>query len=574
MIASLALAVALAAPPAPTPPPPPRAPAVAGPRSASLPGLPSGPRLQGDWPSTPSGKKVTLADGRITVDKALRKIADAAGWSLVANTGRAGDRLLVLDLRNVPVEDALVSVLDGSILAATRRGDTVTVAPQLLPPPEIQTLSGFATPSGKKVTASFSDTPVDKALLKIAEAGEWSIVLPPGLRGAVNASFRNTPVEEALKAVLSQSGLAATRDGSVVTVSRESGPRVVIRGDKRRIVFDANGEVATEDIRGIAEEATRAATEALAEAQVTLDVPDEGDGAGGKRRDKVLSGDIHIGPGERWRDVVAIRGNVFLDAGSSARQVTAILGNVELGPGASVEREAVAVGGNLHVSPGAHVGKDAVSVGGDVTIDPGGVVEGQEVSVSIPGVGSLLGLANPSSPESHAIRPALKVGHVLAKYVVFFLLGLLLLAVAPARLDRVTGSLTRAPVRDVLVGVLATVAMPVLTVLLAVTIVGILLIPVQFIAIILAGVIGYSALALLVGRAIPWKPERGTAVAQLAIGTAIVVAVSEIPFVGVMAMISAWFLVFGAVIRSRGGQAEPAAPIPTTTITPTATPGA
>ena len=159
------------------------------------------------------------------------------------------------------------------------------------------------------------------------------------------------------------------------------------------------------------------------------------------------------------------------------------------------------------------------------------------------------------------------MGQALAKFVVFFLVGLLLLAVAPARLDRVTASLTRAPVRDVLVGVLGTLAMPVLTVLLVVTVVGILLVPVQLIAILVAGILGYTALALFIGRALPIRTEKATAVVQLAVGTAIVVVISEIPFVGILAMVTAWFLVFGAVLRSRGGQPSPAAP--TTTIAPT-----
>ncbi len=234
MIAALLVAVALAAPPSvPAPPAPPGAP-----RAPGLPAL-AGSRLLGEWPEKPSGARVSLNDAKLTVDKALRKIADAAGWSLVANTGRAGDRMLVVTLRDVPVEDALDAVLEGSSLAATRRGGTVTVAPLLTPAPDVPVLAGFSVPSGKKVTASFSDTPVDKALRKIAEAADWSIVLPPGLRGAVNANFKATPAEEALKAVLSQSGLAASRDGSVVTVTRETGPRMVIRGEKRRVVYDA-----------------------------------------------------------------------------------------------------------------------------------------------------------------------------------------------------------------------------------------------------------------------------------------------------------------------------------------------
>jgi hypothetical protein len=112
--------------------------------------------------------------------------------------------------------------------------------------------------------------------------------------------------------------------------------------------------------------------------------------------------------------------------------------------------------------------------------------------------------------------------------------------------------------------------MPVLTVLLAVTIVGIPLILVQIMAIILAAILGYTALALLVGRAILSSERTGGALLQLALGIGIVVLVSEIPFVGVVAMVSAWLLVFGAVLRSRGGQPSPAAPAPTTTITPTA----
>jgi hypothetical protein len=295
--------------------------------------------------------------------------------------------------------------------------------------------------------------------------------------------------------------------------------------------------------------------------------------AGSKGKDKVLSGDVTIGPGERWRDVVALRGNVRMGPGSSARQVTAVLGSVELEPGATVEREVVAVGGNVHVSSGAHVGNDAVSVGGEVSIDQGGIVDGQEVSVSVPGLGSLIGLASPSPGAGKGMAFGWRILQALAKFVVFFLLALLLRAVAPARLDRVTASLTRAPVRDVLVGLLGTIAMPVLTVLLVVTIVGILLVPVQLIAILLAAILGYTALALLIGRAIPLEGKKGDAIIQLAIGTGIVVLVSEIPVVGVLAMISAWLLVFGAVLRSRGGQPPPAGALPTTPTTLTTTPG-
>jgi hypothetical protein len=95
--ALLALSLAAPTPPAarPAPPPPPAPPSAAQLESRRL----------GDWPRQPSGKTVTITRHH-TVDEALEKIAEAAGWNLVANTGRLGDRTLVVTLRNAPVEEA------------------------------------------------------------------------------------------------------------------------------------------------------------------------------------------------------------------------------------------------------------------------------------------------------------------------------------------------------------------------------------------------------------------------------------------------------------------------------------
>jgi hypothetical protein len=236
------------------------------------------------------------------------------------------------------------------------------VAPQLVPAAETPVLTGFDAPGGKKVSASYADAPVEKALREIADQAGWSIVLPPGLRGAVNAQFKATPAEEALKAVLAQANLSASRDGSVVTVARESGPRTIIRAGRRQIVYDDSGAVVTDDVRGIAEEARDAVAEAR-DAEAGAETRAKVIGVGSTHRDdRVNTGDVTVGPGQRRRDVVALRGNIRMEAGSSARQVTAVLGSVELEPGVTVEQEVVAVGGNVHVSPGAHVGKDAVSV--------------------------------------------------------------------------------------------------------------------------------------------------------------------------------------------------------------------
>jgi Secretin and TonB N terminus short domain len=577
---ALVLATLLAVEPLPAPPAPPALPhAATAPRAPpspvrARPPAPeaSGGRLLGEWPAKPSGRTVTL-DDKMDVDEALGNIAEAAGWSLVANTGRDGDRTLILNLRGVPVEQALRAVLEGTPLAATRRGDTVTVAPMRAAPVEVPVLSGFEKPTGKRVTADMTDAPVDKALRQIADAAGLALVLPPGLRGAVTAHFKDTPVEEALRAVLLQTGLSAAREGSILTVSRESGPRIVISGGKRSVVFpgvEVEGPT-PDEAREIAEEARQAADEARQAAGEAARDAQEGPGTAGRRgrgRDRIKGGDVTVAPGERLRDVVAIHGSVRVGPGASARQITALLGSVDVEPGATVDREVVAIGGNVHVYPGARVGKDAVSVGGDVVIDPGGVVEGEQTAIGIPGLGGVLSLLGTKGPEVRRASPLLKVGHLLAKYVVFLALGLLVLVFAPRRLDSVAGAIGASPMKVLLVGLLGTLALPVLAVLLVATVIGIPLVAVQVLAVLLAGVLGFTALALLIGRRLPLALDRGAAVIQLAIGTAIVVAVTQIPVLGALAYVAAWLFVFGAVLRTRFGQPPSEAALPTTAVPP------
>ena len=159
-----------------------------------------GDKLVGEWPARPSGKTVALEE-EPTLDEALGKIAEAAGWNLVANTGAAGDRKLVVAVRGAPVEEALQAVLEGSPLVATRRGNTVTVAAAPAPPPrERPVLSGFdGRPTGKRFTGDFAEVPVGQALGKVCDAAGLSVVFAPDVRGTVDGHFRNAPVEDVLR---------------------------------------------------------------------------------------------------------------------------------------------------------------------------------------------------------------------------------------------------------------------------------------------------------------------------------------------------------------------------------------
>jgi hypothetical protein len=618
--ALLALLLAALAPPPPTPPPAhPAAPASA-----------AESRRAGEWPKQPSGKTVTLNQHH-TVDQALEKIAEAAGWNLIANTGRLGDRSLVIRVKNAPVEEALDAVLDGLPLVATRRGNTVTVAPARSgPAPEAPVLSGFDKPTGKRFSGDFTDEPVDGVLRKVADAAGLSVVFPPGLRGAFSGHFKDAPVEEALRAVLSQAGLVAAREGSILTVSRPSGGSSLVIDGRRRITVPTpgfDGDIKRE-IDQAMREAKRAGDEArrqaMEEAQRKVDrdvrraqrearareraqakaqgdagaagssedadaepdredadeVPGPGKVAESKRGrrghgDKVVRGDVTIGPGERVQDVVALAGVARLEAGATANQVVAVLGSVNVGPGATVDDNVVAVGGDIHVASGAHIGGDAVSVGGKIVIDEGAEIDGQQTAIDVPGLGGLLGMVGAkTSIDRRPTSLAWRLARALTEFIVFFALGLLLFLVFPRRIDAVTASLQHAPGKAVLTGILGFLAVPLVAILLVVTLIGIPFVAVLLVGVAVATVMGYTALALWFGRALPFRFERGAPILQLAIGTGILVALGQVPILGKLLLFAGWLFVFGVVLRTRFGQPPQAPPPMYTTAAPPPAPAA
>jgi hypothetical protein len=557
--------------------------------------------LRGNWPSKPSGKKVSLDDDE-DVDSAVETIAEAAGWELVLNTGRAGNRHLVLNLRDMPVERALEAVLTGTGLAATRSGNVVTVAPirhvpgfPMAPGRRQAVLSGFDTPSGKKVTLQEAMT-LDKALRRIAQAGGFSMTLPPGInREIADVEFKDLPVEEALKALLSQHGLTAKKDGNLVTVSRGRAPSVVIRGGKRRFSFqgpdgktqqfsfemdDQGGEAALEELDAELENLDENTRNSIREMKrglknnfdIQIDTKGRSRASEKDPNDRVkVRGDVSIGPGEHVDEVAAVLGSVRLAPGAHATEVAAVFGEVDLAPGATIEDDVVAIGGDIRVAPGASIGGNAASIGGEIVVAPGGVIEGDYESIGVPGLKGIAALAAGALGLGSMIAsPALLIGSMLAQFALFFALGVLLLLLFPRRIEAVAASMKNAPVRAGLIGLLGFLAQPVLAVLLCITIVGILLIPFQLLALMLAAILGYSALAVFLGRLLPFKIERGENVARLALGTAILVVIYQIPILGFLAGLAAFVVVLGAVIRTRFGQggadAEPT--LPTTPVAP------
>jgi hypothetical protein len=215
----------------------------------------------------------------------------------------------------------------------------------------------------------------------------------------------------------------------------------------------------------------------------------------------------HVPPADSF-----VIGGRTIAAGQTVRGVVAVArGPLEVR--GRIEGNALALHGDIIVHEGGVVGGDAVAIGGHVRAR-GGVVEGDIRSVSglipMPGSGVRAGAARPQ-----ATWAAVKV--VLGWLAVLVVLGIGVLVFAEPTLDPVVEALQLRFGRAFWYGLLAQVAaIPLLLVIvlaLALTVVGILLIPFAIVAysVALAGVLtlGFLAVARFTGGAIWRRPAAG-----------------------------------------------------------------
>jgi hypothetical protein len=202
--------------------------------------------------------------------------------------------------------------------------------------------------------------------------------------------------------------------------------------------------------------------------------------------DSFVIGGRTILPGETVRGIVAV-----------ARGPLEVRGRIE--------GDALALHGDIIVGEGGVIAGDAVAIGGHVRAR-GGVVEGNIRSVS--GLFTASNRPSPREAGSEATWEAIKV--VLGWFAILLVLGIGVLIFAEPTLDPIVDALQQRFGRAFWYGVLAELAaIPALLVLilaLALTVVGILLIPFAIVAyaVALAGVLalGFLAVARFTGGAI------------------------------------------------------------------------
>jgi len=318
-----------------------------------------------------------------------------------------------------------------------------------------------------------------------------------------------------------------------------------------------------------------------------------------------FSGSGHVDADEEAEQVIVIGGPAIVD-GSVQDEVTAIGGEVKIN--GRVGGDVISVGGDVRLGPKAEVEGDVTSVGGSVEREPGARVSGQINQAG--GFGPRIHIGGDRDfdfwPWWSPFAGAMRLMWSILTLAIFALLIAVTVVVAREPVARVEAKLVNEPWQSGLAGLLSQLLFiplfVLVTVILVVSIVGIpllILYPFLALALILGGLIGFSAFALRVGRLIEHRFDRhfGSAVATALVGLfAIEVfrifgrlfALGHGPLdvfawffsiTGFLVSYVAWTFGFGAVIltrfgmgprRPRGGTGEvpivyepyPMAPIP------------
>ena len=255
---------------------------------------------------------------------------------------------------------------------------------------------------------------------------------------------------------------------------------------------------------------------------------------GRRGNERVVFGQsLTVAPEEVVDKAVAIGGSVTI-SGHVRQDVVALGGSVTLLRGARVEGDVVAIGGTVSVEEGATLEGDNVSLGGTIPTMVGSVIRGT--------VGG--------RPQLHGMFGfAARMTRAIFLYVIALLIALAF----PTAFSRIRTYLATRPGLSALGGLALLLGFLPFCALLAVTIIGIPLIPVAVLLLVALLLFGFTVSAGWLGERIPFIQEKSP-VKTVALGGVVLALVSLVPWIGTSVVVLVAAIAAGATLVSRFGR--------------------
>jgi hypothetical protein len=251
-------------------------------------------------------------------------------------------------------------------------------------------------------------------------------------------------------------------------------------------------------------------------------------------------------------NLVRFGGDVSVPANQTVENASAFGGSVTVLPNARVLDTAIAFGGDIILKAGARVDGDAYSFGGKIVQEPGAIIGGEKATFS-DRHGMMYGSYGRQSFFAQYFFSAM---FRICAAVVAAILGLIVLQTSPQFLTDLAIKLRRDPGLTALWGIGGIVAIIFGTVFLAITLIGIPLIPLLSLSAVVTSLFGSLGVALFVGESLDKNAKQPTS-QQFLIGLVILTVLALIPFVGGLVVFLINLFGLGVILLWKFGRARP-----------------
>jgi uncharacterized RDD family membrane protein YckC len=270
-------------------------------------------------------------------------------------------------------------------------------------------------------------------------------------------------------------------------------------------------------------------------------------------------------------DLVVVAGTATVEGES--HDTVVVFGNAEISSTANIEGSLVLIDTDTNVAAGAQLHGDLVVIGGQFNAPADFAAGGSHVVIDNHTLGGRF--EGVFAWVTHGLlwgRPIVpNLGWVWAAVSVFFFVYLLLNLVFEKPVGEVAAVLVHRPLSAFGVGLLVLLLVGPVSVLLAVSVIGIAVVPLVLCALLVAWVIGKVAAARWIGMSVlPFTPEnRAQTVAAFAIGFVLITLAYMVPLLGFVTWtmmgvfgLGASALAFVAAYRRENPLPVPAVPVP------------
>jgi len=259
---------------------------------------------------------------------------------------------------------------------------------------------------------------------------------------------------------------------------------------------------------------------------------------------------LPLSAGAEGRNIIKVGGDITIEEGKRVNHVIAIGGQVTLYGAA--DGNVVSIGDSVVLASSSIVGGNVISCGGVIARGHGSEVYGSLTEINTSNFSEILATILNSDWEGWSWLFAI---FSIILYLGLLVLSILLVLLIPKPIRIISDAAERRPYRSGFWGLIGLILVVPLAFLLTISVIGVVLVPLEISIAIAGGLIGFVAVARLVGHRIfvvLKKPDQ-TYLRETIWGVTFLWFVGWIPYVGWMLKVLVLVLGLGAVLVTRFG---------------------